>query len=295
MPTRKTWMAVLLAAAFGALLGAAATYALLTTRGLRVQSFTADRQQVLVGDSVTFSWNVQDAAQVAFRFVHLPTGSHGDLWESVRPELLSGSLPPVGQWSYTVPLDLVDTRFKFEIEGMDEAGNKVATRSGIITVSYWPCFAEAAVDCVTPPTQVIAMLQPFEHGYMLWRGDTTTVYVLAAPPDTPHALIGWKAYPDTWAADQSFTLASQPPAGLLQPHGRFTKILADYPELLADIGWATEPEVQFNATLQQTRIVCSTSCSPALYIKLADARIIQLAASQPTLEQGYIWNVLPAS
>lgn len=296
MPARKTIAALLAACMAGVLMGVVSTYSVLTSRDLRIQSFSVDSQEVLIGDKVTFSWNTSAATQVAFRFVHLPTGSDGDLWEWVYPDVSAGNLPPTGQWSYSVPPDLADKAFKFEIEAADQAGNKVAKRSDVIRVKYWPCFTGTA-ECATPAIQMLAMFQAFEHGYMLWREDTATVYALAEQPtaDPPYFMIGWRAFPDTWAADQTFSLADQIQAGLQEPHGRFSKIMAEYPDLLTQLGWATDPEIQFEATIQQTRIVCGASCSPSLLIRLYDGRVLQLAASYADLQQGYIWQFMPAA
>jgi hypothetical protein len=157
-----------MACAVGILIGAGATYLITSNRGLHIQSFSADRSQVLIGEKVTFRWNISGATHVAFRFVHLPTGSDGDLWEWVYTDVSAGGLPPRGEWSYNVPIDLPDMRFKFEIEGSDEAGNKVAARSDEITVNYRPCFDDTP-DCATAPIQTRVMLQAFEHGFMVRR------------------------------------------------------------------------------------------------------------------------------
>ncbi len=293
----RTLLGLVITCVFGMAIGAASTYLILTRRELRIESFTADTTQVLIGDKVTFTWNVTGASGVAFRFVHLPTGSHGDLWEYVVPEITVGGLPPSGQWSYTVPTDLIDRRFKFEIEGADDAGNKVAARSGQITVQYRPCL-DGGEECATPPTQTQVMLQSFEHGFMLWREDEKRVYVLTRDltPDQPHFIIGWRAFDDTWAPDQHFTLAEQPPDGLLLPHGRFVKILVQYPELLGDVGGATETESSFEATVQLTHNQCGAYCGPTMLIQVGDGHILRLsAASEPDFRQGYVWQMTPES
>lgn len=291
----KTLPGLVIACAVGMAIGAALTYLILTRQGLRIESFSVDTTQVLIGEKLTFTWKVTGASDVAFRFVHLPTGSNGDLWEYVVPEVTAGNLPPAGQWSYTVPSDLIDRRFKFEIEGSDPAGNKVAARSGEVTVQYRACL-DGSEECATPPTSTPALMQVFEHGFMLWREDEKRVYVLTRDltPDKPHMVIGWQAFDDTWAPDQQFELAGEPPAGLLLPHPRFVKILALYPDLRGDLGWATTPETPFEATTQLTRNQCGAYCGPTMLMQLGDKRILRLSApSEPDFRQGYVWQMTP--
>ena len=295
-PAPKIVIGWLLACAVGMVIGAAVTYRVISQRGgLSIQAFATDKREVLIGDKVTFSWNVTGASMVAFRFVHLPTGSNGDLWEWVYTDAEAVGLPASGQWSYEVPGNLPDTRFKFEIEGEDAAGNKIAARSEEISIKYRPCF-DGTADCATEPVQTRAIFQPFERGYMLWREDTHTIYVIGnAPSGAPHFVEGWRTYEDTWAADQTFTLADTPPAGLLMPQGRFIKILAINPDLLGEIGWATAPETAFEATVQQTRNYCNMFCNMSLITKLADGRILRLTAEDSALQQGHVWQFVAAS
>lgn len=293
----KTLVSLVIACAVGVVIGTVLTYLVLTRQGPYIQSFTADRAQVLIGEKVTFTWDVAGASDVAFRFVHLPTQSHGDLWEYVVPEVTAGNLPPSGEWSYTVPTDLIDRRFKFEIEGSDPAGNKVAARSSEITVEYRPCL-DGSDECATPPTSTQAMMQSFEHGFMLWREDEKRVYVLTRDltPDQPHLVIGWQAFDDTWAPAQHFELAGEPPSGLRLPHPRFVKILALNPDLLNDLGWATAAETPFEATTQLTHNQCGAYCGQTILMQLDDQRLLRLSApSEPDFRQGYVWWMTPDS
>jgi hypothetical protein len=295
MPAPKTIFGWLLACAIGVGIGAVATYLATPYRGLAIQAFSADKQEVLIGEKVTFSWNVTGASRVAFRFVHLPTGSNGDLWEQVYTDVSAGGLSASGQWSYEVPTNLPDTRFKFEIEGADEAGNKIAARSEEFSIKYRPCF-DGTDGCATVPVQTKAMFQPFERGYMLWREDTHTIYVIGnAPSGAPHFVEGWRSYEDTWAADQTYMLADTPSTGLLMPQGRFVKILADNPDLLGEVGWATAPETVFEATMQQTRNFCNMFCNMSLLTKLADGRILRLTAGDSVLQEGHVWQFVEAA
>ncbi len=295
MPTLKTIALLLAACAVGILIGAVATFVVINKREMHIQSFSADTQEVLIGDKVTFRWSISGATEAALRFVHMPTGSNGDLWEYVQPEVIAGNLPANGEWSYTLAPESTDSYFKFEVEGSDEAGNKVAARSDIINVKNRACFT-GTDQCATETIQTRATLQTFERGFMLQREDTQTIYVIVTDPvpDKPHVLIGWQAYPDTWAEGESFSLEGQPPSGGVQPNLRFNKIMAINTGLQDDLGWATALETFFEATIQQTRKLCNSGCSPSLLIQLADGRVLRLTASYSELQQGYAWQIVPA-
>ncbi len=88
--------------------------------------------------------------------------------------------------------------------------------------------------------------QIFEGGWMFWRGDTATIYVL--PSDQPYA-----SFQDTWDESQPiFTCpdlfpSRTPPT----PHRGFGKVWCNEPWVRERVGNATSPERLFEATLQE--------------------------------------------
>ncbi len=78
--------------------------------------------------------------------------------------------------------------------------------------------------------------QPFERGWMYWRGDTRQIYALAANGQY------WQLA-DTWnegmpADDPAYS----PPPGLVQPVRGFGLVWRSNPPLRDALGWGTAPE-----------------------------------------------------
>ncbi|MBX2999946.1 MAG: hypothetical protein KF893_15605 [Caldilineaceae bacterium] len=95
------------------------------------------------------------------------------------------------------------------------------------------------------PFQTFLARQPFEHGLMIWRKDTTQIYVLDGDGR-------WQGFADTWDESQPQedpTLT--PPTDRLQPVRGFGKLWREQlggPQ--ADIGWAATVESGADASVQ---------------------------------------------
>jgi photosystem II stability/assembly factor-like uncharacterized protein len=102
-----------------------------------------------------------------------------------------------------------------------------------------------ALGCpASEPVETFLARQPFEDGLMIWRKDTTEIYVLTG--------VGrWQIFDDTWDESQPQddpTLT--PPADRLQPVRGFGKIWREQGGPQAAIGWATAVESGSEATVQ---------------------------------------------
>ena len=87
-------------------------------------------------------------------------------------------------------------------------------------------------------------VQPFERGWMYWRGDTRQIYALAANGQY------WQMA-DTWnegmpADDPAYS----PPPGLVQPVRGFGLAWRSTPPLRDALGWGTAPEAPFSGFWQ---------------------------------------------
>jgi hypothetical protein len=86
------------------------------------------------------------------------------------------------------------------------------------------------------PTNTPLATQPFENGWMIWRGDEAAIYVLYN--DTT-----WQRFDDTFVEGEAERDPSiQVPAGRLQPVRGFGKLWRAEPSVRARIGWATDKE-----------------------------------------------------
>lgn len=104
------------------------------------------------------------------------------------------------------------------------------------------------LGCPTSQGLAPMALQRFEHGWLLWRGDTKEIYAL-----TSNGASGtWAVYPDTWREGQPESdPALQPPKGRLQPvrgFGLVWRTQLGGPQ--AGIGWALEPEQGYSGAWQ---------------------------------------------
>jgi hypothetical protein len=86
--------------------------------------------------------------------------------------------------------------------------------------------------------------QPFERGNMYWRSDTQQIYALAANGQF------WQVA-DTWneslpSEDPAFAA----PAGVLQPVRGFGLVWRSNAAIRDALGWATQPEAQYNGFWQ---------------------------------------------
>ena len=100
-----------------------------------------------------------------------------------------------------------------------------------------------AVDAT--PRTIDVVMQPFERGLMIWRGDDETITVFANDGQT------WVQYPDTFQEGEP---ESDPtmgaPGGLLQPVRGFGKLWRSQPNLREQLGWATDKERPYDGEVQ---------------------------------------------
>ena len=100
------------------------------------------------------------------------------------------------------------------------------------------------IGCALGAEQSIsAQSAPFEHGTMLWRGDTRQIFVLRRDGS-------WTAFPDTWQPTDVLADAGAPPAGKFAPIGRLGKLWRQ-PDLRAALGWETAAEIPLVGAVEE--------------------------------------------
>ncbi|MCB0046841.1 MAG: hypothetical protein KDD92_15560 [Caldilineaceae bacterium] len=96
-------------------------------------------------------------------------------------------------------------------------------------------------------TSVSVVVQPFEHGLMIWREDSSQIYALWEGADGQH----WRVVDDTFAeGEPELDPALSPPGGLLQPERGFGKVWRQDPGLRDALGWALVRESPDQAFIQ---------------------------------------------
>jgi serine/threonine-protein kinase len=79
--------------------------------------------------------------------------------------------------------------------------------------------------------------QQFEHGTMVWRADTSQIYVFFSDGT-------WRSFADTFEeGDRESDPAFSPPAGKLQPIRGFGKVWRDNADVREKLGWAQAKEM----------------------------------------------------
>jgi hypothetical protein len=106
----------------------------------------------------------------------------------------------------------------------------------------WPN-VQAKIGCAKGPDLTTwAAEQPFQHGWMIWRGDEKWIYVLYDDNT-------WADYEDTFHDEKAAAMPTPVPP-LREPERGFGKVWRDHPVVQERLGGATEDERGCDATVQ---------------------------------------------
>lgn len=109
--------------------------------------------------------------------------------------------------------------------------------------------------------------QKFETGMMVWFKDSPSIYVLFGHG---HGLA--EPYSNKWAGEA--LPQETPPAGLQQPQLGFGKVWLDSKEVRKGLGWATDGEIHYKATIEYVGGSTPYPSDNAIYISLPDSHAI---------------------
>lgn len=111
----------------------------------------------------------------------------------------------------------------------------------------WSAYSNVSsrLGCATAPeVSVWSGEEWFQGGYMFWRDDTDTIYVL-------YNNNTWQSFADTWTSSEPETdPAIVPPHGLFQPKRGFGKVWRNNPAVRSTLNWATTEERGFQGAAQ---------------------------------------------
>ena len=97
-----------------------------------------------------------------------------------------------------------------------------------------------------PVAQGPGVIQEFERGRMIWRGDRRQIYVLCGDRQAGQVLVDFAArtvyYPDTWAEGQEPGGGAAPQAGLYLPKRGFGKVWREHLFIQQCLGYALTPD-----------------------------------------------------
>ena len=151
------------------------------------------------------------------------------LWPAPLPLPFPAVAPSPTPWPSSTPMPVLDASHVAERFAPAYADPWIATRLG-----------RPREEADT--TQ--AAFQAFEHGLMIWRGDTKQIYALHDDGSLAY-------YNDTWDESQPVDDSAQvPPDGFFQPVRGFGKLWRTEVRLASKLGWALAPEQGYDMLIQ---------------------------------------------
>ena len=223
-----------------------------------VRSFTASPDPVERGGAVTLTWDAPGAETVGITRLS-PTG---DIF--LEPEAID--LPARGSIELQVPDHYVES-VKYYL-GARDAGNRLA--KAYVTVGVICSYDEyIAPRCPLTQEHPWAAFEPFERGYMIWRGDTREIYVLYSED-------GYETYQDTWQEGNPVVIPGTPPPGLYAPVRGFGNLYASQPQVRERLGWATAEENGYTMWVETTPGGSGRYPGITTYFTLPDGSVLYL-------------------
>jgi hypothetical protein len=231
---------------------------------MTIASFTASPDPIERGGTVTLAWDAPSAASVGITRL----SEAGDIF--LETEALD--LPARGSIDLQVPGNYVES-VKYYLGARD--ANGVLCRAYVTVGIICPYDEHIAPRCPLTRGHVQAAYMPFEGGHMIWRGDTTVIYVL-------HTNGTYQAYEDTWVEGEIVEIEETPPQGLVAPRRGFGKLWATQPDVRDKLGWGTAEELGY------TMLVETVSARGIdVYLTLPDGQVLLIDAF-PSM-----WEIVP--
>ena len=225
---------------------------------VRVRSFTASPDPIERGGTVTLTWDAPGAETVGITRL----SPSGDIF--LEPEALN--LPARGSIDLQVPDNYVES-VKYYLGALGTGGNLA---KAYVTVAVICSYDEyIAPRCPLTQDHPWAAYEPFERGHMIWREDTSEIYVLYDDGD-------YETHADTWQEGDPVMIPGTPPPGLYAPVRGFGNLYASQPQIRERLGWATEEEDGY--TMWVETIAGGSGRYPGIstYFTLPDSTVVNL-------------------
>jgi len=232
---------------------------------LSILAFTVTPDPVERGGTVTLTWQAPGGANVGIirlspENFFLPT------------EVFD--LPESGSVQLQVPAEYV-TKVTYYLAARDKNG---VTRGAYATAGIvCPYQDHMSPQCPLTHGDARAAYQRFERGRMIWRGDTSEIYVLLDDGT-------YEKYEDTWNESESFDVTEEPPPGRFAPVRGFGRVYWSRPELIERLGWATAQESGYTMVVETVRQSLGRYPCTGVYLTLPDKAVVHLSCSFSTWE-----------
>jgi hypothetical protein len=234
----------------------------------RITSFSVTPDRVNRDETVTLSWDVEGPV-TRINIELLWEGNNVGYIATPAGDIID--FPTSGTHTYTVsaPYSFAPLSFKLVVEG--SARELI---SEVRTIQINCVFSESLLDrCPETQTQIEAAYQPFEHGFMVWRGDLGVIYTVFED-------LRWSRFGDTYVEGETIDIDDEPPAGLFAPERGFGKVWAENPNIANAFGWATRPEEGYTATVE---VYALPGRDPHLVMTLPDGSLMEIIGPSPTV------------
>jgi hypothetical protein len=136
-----------------------------------------------------------------------------------------------------------------------------------LTTSTSGCAFNTFMSPKCPDKQIIedVTTQKFENGMMIWFNNSPSIYVLI---DYGFAMV----YPNKWAGEA--LPQETPPKGLQQPQLGFGEVWLNFKEVRKGLGWATDGEIHYQATIEYTGDDTPYPSDDAIFVSLPKGHVI---------------------
>ncbi len=242
---------------------------------VEILSLAADKAVAMSGEEVLLTWETTGAASVTVRAA---------LTGPDAADVLVEGLPATGSTTITIPAGVgsdVPGTVYLEAYAQADGDTPDATETLELRVSCDNAFFFGeSTDCVVEPPQedVEAAYQMFENGFMVWKGDTRTVYALYDDGTGTTAV-------EAWDGQTAITWDEDPPDGMLLPESGFGWVWTEDEAVRTALGWATAAEEGYMMTFQEGAVPATDPLQSVVYFTLSDGRTIRYEAGT--------WSAVP--
>jgi hypothetical protein len=206
--------------------------------------FSSDKMVIPAGDCITLSWAVPKAARVVLHGSNWPDGVQKGMSQEgssvVCPSAATHYVPnePV---HYTLLASYNDGHTDTqEIVIQYEGGSAIQS---VPSATFDPYATPVSMPItVTPDASIAAIFQPYENGWLIWRGDNDTFFILLGDSRL-------YVYHTDYPLQPLFLNATTPP-DRFDPHALLSGIWRSRVSegIVSElIGWATAPAQTYNA------------------------------------------------
>lgn len=245
-----------------------------TLAGIDIEYFSNETTGALApGANVTLFWSVIGAERVSIYRLDAE-GERTKEWRVDNEGRITVA---------TESTDIDEAVFELVASNADGVANaEVSVPLAAANCAQLWFFSPVPATCPNGPGEpTFQVEQRFEHGFMIWLGNTREIVIVYSDDQQPR----WLRVPDAFTEgqpEQDDTI--QPPPNLFQPIRGFGLIWRENPRTRERLGWATEPELGYDGIVQITGL---TDNERVIYLRTRDGGILALA------ENGGAWQILP--